>query len=36
MNQYLRELKKITNNYENYQEVEDLQQHLNSKVPFFF
>jgi replicative DNA helicase len=28
MNPYLAELKKITDNYENYQRVEDLQQHL--------
>jgi replicative DNA helicase len=30
MNPYLAELKKITDNYENYQRVEDLQQHLYS------
>jgi replicative DNA helicase len=28
MNPYLAELKKITDNYENYQRIEDLQQHL--------
>lgn len=32
MNQYLRELKKITDNYENYQQVEDLQQHLSTLI----
>ena len=30
MNPYLAELKKITDNYEHYQRVEDLQQHLYS------
>ena len=30
MNPYLAELKKITDNYENYQRVEDLQHHLYS------
>ena len=30
MNPYLTELKKITDNYENYQRVDDLQQHLYS------
>lgn len=30
MNPYLAELKKITDNYENYQRVDDLQQHLHA------